>query len=152
MLLQLTEAATTAPVTVLQERHVLHRDYETRSPALLNKVGAHRYASNLRTEVLCVAFAVDDGPVQLWLPGQPVPPEFIEAARNPVWTVAAHNAIFEQQIERHILAPKYGFPLAPDDRHVCTMAAAMALVYQHGWTLLLMRWRRPTAKTRLVEG
>ena len=45
--------------------HILHRDYETRSQVDLKKVGAHRYAADPSTEVLCMAFAVDDGPVQL---------------------------------------------------------------------------------------
>ena len=34
-----------------------------------------------------MAFAVDNGPVQLWRPGDPVPPEFVEAAANPAWAV-----------------------------------------------------------------
>ena len=48
--------------------HVLHRDIETRSTVDLKKVGAAKYAADPSTEVLCVAYAVDDGPVQLWLP------------------------------------------------------------------------------------
>ena len=48
---------------------------ETRSQADLRKVGAARYAADPSTEVLWVAFAVDDGPVKLWRPGDPVPPE-----------------------------------------------------------------------------
>jgi hypothetical protein len=82
--------------------HVLHRDYETRSPIRLSSVGTHRYAADPRTEVLCCAYAVDDGPVQLWTPGDPeVPPEFIEAPRDPAWVVAAHGDHFETAIEQH---------------------------------------------------
>ena len=44
--------------------HTLHRDYETRGVLALSKVGAHRYAADPRTEVLCCAYAVDNGPVQ----------------------------------------------------------------------------------------
>ena len=36
--------------------HVLHRDYETRSRAILKKVGTHRYATDPSTEVLCCAY------------------------------------------------------------------------------------------------
>ena len=85
--------------------HVLHRDYETRSRVDLKKVGAAKYAADPSTEVLCVAYAVDDGPVQLWRPGDPVPAEFIEAAANPSWVVAAHNDAFESAIEQHVLRP-----------------------------------------------
>ena len=108
-------------------QHVLHRDCETRSRALLKLVGTHKYAADPSTEILCVAYAVDDDPVQLWLPDDPVPPEFIEAAHNPSWAVAAHGDHFETAIERHILAPRFGFPLVPLERHRCTMAIALAV-------------------------
>jgi DNA polymerase bacteriophage-type len=106
--------------------HVLHRDYETRSRAILKTVGTYKYAADLSTEVLCCAYAVDDEPVQLWTPGDPVPAAFIEAATNPAWVVAAHNDAFETAIEQYILAPRYGWPVIPIERHRCTMAAALA--------------------------
>ena len=107
--------------------HVLHRDFETRGVLLLNKVGAHRYVADPGTSVLCCAYAVDNEPVKLWTPGDPVPPEFFEAANNPNWTVAAHNDAFETIVEQHILGPRFGWPLIPIERHVCTMAMALAL-------------------------
>ena len=108
-------------------QHVIHRDVETFGVLDLRVVGAHRYAADFRTDVYCTAYAVDDGPVQLWRPGDPVAPEFIEAAANPDWVVAAHNDAFESVIERHILSPRYGFPVIPIERHRCSMAAALAL-------------------------
>jgi DNA polymerase bacteriophage-type len=107
--------------------HVLHRDYETRSRAILNRVGPHRYAADPGTEILCCAFAVDDGPVQLWIPGDPVPPEFVTAAQVPGWVLAAHGDHFETAIEHHILAPRFGWPEIPLERHVCTMAMSLAV-------------------------
>jgi DNA polymerase len=77
-------------------------------------------------KVLCCAYAVDDQPVQLWTPGNPVPPEFIEAANNPNWIVAAHGDHFESAIEHHIMASRFGWPLVPLERHVCTMARALS--------------------------
>ena len=109
------------------EQHVLHRDIETRGALALGKVGAHRYAADPRTSVLCVAFATDNGPVKLWTPGDAVPPELIEAANNPSWIVAAHNAAFEMAIEEHILGPRFGWPQIPIERQRCTMAMALAL-------------------------
>jgi DNA polymerase bacteriophage-type len=106
--------------------HVLHRDYETRSQCGLKSAGAYRYAADPRTTVLCAAYTVDDDPVQLWTPGDPVPPEFIEAARNPTWTVVAHNDQFEAAIEQFLLAPRFGWPLIPLERHRCTMALSLA--------------------------
>ena len=42
----------------------------------------------LRRERLHLLNAVDHDPVQLWVPGDPVPPEFIEATENPNWDAA----------------------------------------------------------------
>jgi DNA polymerase len=109
------------------QQPVLHRDFEVRSTLSLPKVGSWKFAAAAKTEVLCCAFAVNDGPVQLWLPGNPVPPEFLEAARNPDWVVCAHNAQFEAAIERLIMQRRYGWPKIPLRQHRCTMAMALAL-------------------------
>jgi DNA polymerase len=89
---------------------IIHRDYETRSPLNIKKVGAWRIATHPDTDVWCCAFAVDDGPVKLWKPGDPVPAEFIAAAEDPSYLVAAFNDQFERLIEAHILGPRYGWP------------------------------------------
>jgi hypothetical protein len=107
--------------------HVLHRDYETRSQAILRTIGTHKYAADPRTEVLCCAYAVDDEPAQLWKPGNPVPPEFIEAATNPAWVVCAHGAHFEDAIERHVLHPRLDWPAFPIEKQRCTQAMCLAL-------------------------
>jgi DNA polymerase len=104
----------------------LFYDFETRSTVDLKKAGAWRYATDPSTEVLCCSFAVDAEPVQLWIPGDPIPPEWIEAAANPNWCVAAWNAAFERRIEQHIIGPRYGWPLVPFERHQCCMATALA--------------------------
>ena len=108
-------------------QHVLLRDYETHGVLALNKVGVHRYAADSRTTVLCCAYAVDNEPVKLWTPGDAIPPEFYEAAKNPNWLVVAHNAHFEMAIEQHILGPRFGWPLIPLEQQRCTMAMALAL-------------------------
>ena len=124
----LDQISTARVETVLWDgtARVLHRDFETRGTVKLSAVGSYRYAAHPDTQVLCVGFAVDSGPVQLWTPGDPVPAEFIEAAPDPNWIVAAHNDAFETAIEQHVLAPRFGWPLIPLERHRCTMAMALA--------------------------
>jgi DNA polymerase len=107
--------------------HVLHRDYETRGQAILKVVGTQRYAADPTTEVLCCCYAVDDDPVKLWRPGDPVPIEFLAAAQNRNWIVVAHNDAFETAIEKLILAPRYHWPVIPIERHRCTQAMCLAL-------------------------
>src|SRR5262249_32126624 len=106
---------------------VLYRDYETRSTLELGDVGAHVYAAHASTDPWCCAYAVDGSDVQLWTPGMPVPPEFIEAAQNSEWLVSAFNDQFERLIEQHIMGPRYGWPIIPIEQHRCTQAAALAL-------------------------
>jgi DNA polymerase len=107
-------------------KHVLHRDYETRAVLKLEDVGAWRHAADPRTDIWCAAYAVDDEPAKLWIPGDPVPPEFIEAAQNLEWEVCAHNCGFEVAQEHFILNRRYGFPKFPLSRQRCTMAMALA--------------------------
>jgi DNA polymerase bacteriophage-type len=102
-------------------------DIETRGLADLRKVGAARYARDPSTDVWCVAYAVDDQPVELWRPGEPVPVVSIEAAADPDCVFVAHNAGFERAILHHILIPRHGWPPIPLDRWRCTMVACLAL-------------------------
>jgi DNA polymerase bacteriophage-type len=104
----------------------LFRDYETRSTLELKKVGAWAYASHSSTDVWCCAYAIDDGPIELWTSGQPVPEAFIEAARNPNWIVSAFNDAFETAIEQLIMGPRYSWPRIPIERHRCTRAQVLA--------------------------
>ena len=105
----------------------LIRDYETRGVLKLEDVGCWRYAADSRTEILCCAYCVDDGPVKLWTPPEPPPTEFFKAAapQNTDWTVGAYNAGFEIPLEHHVLVPKYGFPRFPLSRQRCIMAKAL---------------------------
>jgi DNA polymerase len=106
---------------------VLIRDYETRSTLDLGDVGAHRYGEHTSTDVWCCAFAVDAGPIKLWAPGDPTPAEFVEAAGNQEWIVAAFNDQFETLIERYIMTARYGWPSIPVTRHRCLQASALSL-------------------------
>jgi DNA polymerase len=125
---------------------VLHRDIESKSVLNLKKVGARLYAAHPTTAPWCCAFAVDDGPIKRWLPGDPVPPEFIEAAQNPDWLVIAHNDAFETAIEELILAPQFNWPLVPIERHRCTMAMALASALPAGLDKLALAIELPVRK------
>jgi DNA polymerase len=106
---------------------VLFRDCETNSTLDLGDVGAWRYSYHATTDVWCLGYCVDGGEIKIWTPGNPVPPEIIEAANNPDFLVAAFNDAFERCIEQHIMAPRYGFPLVPVERHRCLQAVALSL-------------------------
>jgi DNA polymerase len=105
----------------------LFHDFETRSTLDLSEVGAWCYSRDPSTDMWCCAYAVDDGPIDLWVPGDPVPSAFIEAARNPDWLASAFNDQFERLITMHIMEPRYGWPIVPIERRRCSQAAALAL-------------------------
>src|SRR5215510_7609114 len=129
MLNRVSTTAEMEAVLLGSTMHVLHRDYETRSQAILKTVGAARYAADPTTEVLCCAYAVDDDPVQLWRPGDPVPTEFVLAAQNPNsnWIATAFGAHFEAAVEKSIMSVRYGWPVIPIERHRCTQAVCLPL-------------------------
>ncbi len=102
---------------------ILHIDFETRSTVSIKIVGAWRYATHAATDVWCAAFAIDDGEVKLWIPGDPVPQEIVTAANDPTRIVAAHNANFERQIIQHVM-PRHGWPQIPLAQYRCTMASS----------------------------
>src|SRR5262245_15210078 len=83
-------------------------DIETRSTVDLEAAGAWRYAADPTTEILCIGFAFDAAEPQIWIPGEPIPEEFITAT-----TVVAHNFQFERAIATRILTPRYGWPEIP---------------------------------------
>jgi DNA polymerase len=107
--------------------HVVHWDDESRSLVRLDKSGPWKYASDPSTDILCVAYAIDDQPVQIWLPGDSVPLVFTEIAKNRNWLLCSHNAQFELALLRHILQPRHGWPHIPLSRFRCTMAMGLAL-------------------------
>jgi DNA polymerase len=108
-------------------------DIESRSAAEFGKgkesVGIHAYAEHPTTEVLCVGFARGNGPVETWIPGQPIPEIVLAAAADPRCPWVAHNAAFERAMLQCILVPQHGWPMVPVDRHVCTMSLALSHAY-----------------------
>lgn len=103
----------------------LHIDIETFSTVDLPKTGVYRYAEDPSTEVLCIAWAVDDGTISLWAPGMSLEP-LLQLVNNPAITLAAHNASFERVVLNGTAGKKIGFPETSIDRWICTAAKAAA--------------------------
>lgn len=98
----------------------LYLDFESRSAADLPVVGAHVYARHPTTEILCAAWAIEDGEIKIWKRGEPAPAEIFAhiKAGKPIW---AHNANFERLIWQGVGVEKYGWPVLPDEQLFCTM-------------------------------
>jgi hypothetical protein len=111
----------------------------------------------------CISYCVDDGAVDLWVPGDPVPCEWVTATNNTDWVVSAFNDSFETAIERHILAPRYGFPLVPIERHRCLQSVALSyglpaklekaaealkLPFRKASSTIMRKWAKPRKAPR----
>ena len=124
---------TTRDIIQFENGAPFHWDIESRSAAELGKgkeaVGARAYAEHPTTEILCVSYARSNGPIETWVPGQPIPEVVLAAAADPSCPWVAHNAAFERAMLECKLIPLHGWPMVPVDRHVCTMALALAHAY-----------------------
>lgn len=103
-------------------------DCETRSTVDLLKAGVYPYAESPHTDVWVVCWALDDGPIETWYPGDPLPQPLVDHIQSD-GKLRAWNASFERQIFSHILAIRHDWPGIFAEQWWCTAAqgAAMAL-------------------------
>jgi len=104
---------------------MIHIDFETRGAVDLLSAGAHVYAMDPDTDALCACYAIGNGPVQRWLPGDPVPPD-LKAALDDGMLLAAHNAEFDRLIWQYVMEGDYGWPRTELEDWYCTAAQARA--------------------------
>lgn len=102
---------------------MIYIDFETRSKAVIQKTGAWRYAVDPSTDVLCMGYAIDDGPVEIWTPGEFFP---FSAEQLAAHQFEAHFSFFERSIWKNVMVKKYGWPPVPDEKWVCSASIACA--------------------------
>jgi DNA polymerase len=100
-------------------------DFETRSECDLIARGSYTYAQDPSTQVLCMAWAVDDADVRVWTPDQPFPQAVRDGIQN-LDVIAAHNAAFERLIFWYVLCPDFEVPEPRLEQFYCTAAQARA--------------------------
>ena len=99
-------------------------DFETYSECDIFKSGAFAYADHTTTEVLCLAWAVDDQPAQLWTPEEPIPTELFSLIEEGA-TLWAWNSFFEMSIWSQVL----DWPEVPISQWRDTAALSAAQAY-----------------------
>ena len=102
----------------------LHIDFETRSTVDLTKVGVYVYANHPDTEVLLARYCVDDGPINGWRKGEPIPNDLRDALEDEDTILVAHNAMFEWHMIEFNLSPRHRWPGKPLRQLDCTAARA----------------------------
>ena len=104
----------------MSQGRVLHVDIETRSAIDLRKAGAHRYAQDPTTSIVCGSYRFDDGPIASWR-GTEIPYEVVEHLALG-GKMIGHN----QQFERVVMSEWLGQPIDPRQQD-CTMSRGLAL-------------------------
>jgi DNA polymerase len=100
----------------------IHLDVETFNHFDVRKVGAYRYARDPSLEVLIACYAINEGPVETWLPYKQIDmPRSLERALERGALVVAHNAEFEREVSRNAWDLRL-----PRNRWRCTAVRAAA--------------------------
>ena len=94
---------------------ITYLDYETYSECNIKKSGAYRYAQHPSTIVLCLSYAVDNGSIQRWFPGDAFP-----FKRG---TFVAHNSEFEYLIWMYVCTRLYDWRTPPPRKNWIDTAA-----------------------------
>ena len=96
-------------------------DIETYSSVDINKAGVYKYVEAPDFEILMLAYAFDDEPVQIvdLAGGEVLPQEVFKALHDPYADLTAHNANFERTCINTFF--KYA---VPPERWSCTMVHA----------------------------
>lgn len=79
---------------------LVNLDFETRSKVDIKDKGLDAYARDKSTEVICMAYSIDGGPVKLWTPNIALPMFMFQ---NTGINFQAWNAAFEFNIMKHVL-------------------------------------------------
>jgi DNA polymerase len=103
-------------------------DFETRSRLDLPKVGAWRYSVDPSTEPLCFHYALDDGRVRRWRPGDSKPERLLSALREGAF-LEAHNSFFEWCIWHNIMVKRFDWPALRTHGVICSAAKAAVACY-----------------------
>ena len=94
-------------------------DFETTSECDIKKTGADKYARHPSTDIICMSYSIDGGPIQTWKPGDVLP-----KVTDPL---IAHNAAFDSAIWEHVMRPKYGAGVFNEWQCTSSLAAFFGL-------------------------
>ena len=120
-------------------------DLETRSQVDLALHGLRRYAEDRSTQIICMAYAFDDDPIEFWSGDEPFPQVVIDHILDGK-TLMAHNAEFERHLFDWVIAPDYNFDAPRIDQWRCSMALGLASGYAAGLDTLAVTLGLPYRK------
>lgn len=112
---------------------MIHLDFESRSTVDIYECGAWAYSAHESTEILCLAYSIDRGPIKiltredfLMSANLGLPCDDLIEAIQAGSLLSSFNAFFEQCMWTNIMVKNYGFPRVPIKQWRCVMAKALA--------------------------
>lgn len=124
----------------------LFLDIETYSKEDLLRYGHVKYAMHESTEILLIAWALDDSPIMSFNPStHPTPEELLYSLNNEDIKIICHNAQFEYSLFEHTKT-LYAWPDIPISRFICTSAIASTLNIPSGLGALAQYLDLPSQK------
>lgn len=138
---------------------MLYIDLESRSECDLLFHGLRRYSEDPSTQMICMAYAFDDEPIQFFW-GETdgrlndFPEDVIEHMENGGLCMA-HNADFERHLFDYVIADDYGFEAPKLEQWRCSMAMSLANGFAGGLDAMAvglgLPYRKHTDGTRLIR-
>lgn len=127
---------------------MLYLDLETYSECNLKQAGAARYAEDQTTEVLLVAYAFDEGEVEVWdATKSSEMPTALHTYLTGQKPVAIHNSYFDRSVLQEVL----GIYISPE-RIVDTMVQALSHGMPGALDLLGQIFALDSDKAKMKEG
>jgi len=105
---------------------ILDIDFETYSDCDIKTAGAYNYSLDPSTEILIMAYSINEGPVKILKTTQ-LTPELEQAFKTH--HIRAWNANFERLILTNVCTPKYSWPEIPTHRFIDAMAVSSRFGY-----------------------
>jgi DNA polymerase len=139
---------------------MLYLDLETRSDVDLIFHGLRRYAIDPSTEVICMAYALDDDPVEFWWSftgedGIIIFPQEVEDYIEAGGFIMAHNAAFEKHIFDRVISDTHGITPPTNEQWRCSMAIGLTNGYAGGLDALAaglgLSYRKNPQGARLIR-
>lgn len=104
---------------------VVYFDFETRSTKSIRGQVLQAYIADPLFDVICCAYAVNDGPVKLWRTYEKIPRDLRDAAKDPRYVFFGWNVSFDAHVWAFCVK-RYGFPRIPGKRFRCLRAVSQS--------------------------
>ena len=124
---------------------MLYIDLETRSNCDLIFHGLRRYAEDPSTQVICMAYAFDDGDIEFWWHYEPFPKSVTDYFKSGE-PIMAHNAEFERHLFEWVISNDYHFTPPKLEQWRCSMAIGLTNGFAGGLDALAVGLELPYRK------